>query len=159
MATNTIIILWSGKNTHHNAPHSGFPHCTEGFHWPPVASDRPMFILHTKYLMHCMHCLSHVHRKHTMVSLRPSLQTHLGHIHTYTHTRCRRGSLLRCDNWPIDLDEHICGRINRRTFWPCRPLSTARNTHTHTCTRLYRMLVLWNLPVVPSVHHVWCTSL
>ena len=46
-----------------------------------------------------------------------------------TNDKYCKGSLLRCDNWRIDLDEHIRSRINQliatdcRTFW-CRPLST-----------------------------------
>ena len=50
------------------------------------------------------------------------------------HWYCR-DSLLRCDNWEIDLDEHTHSRINQsiatdnRTFWPCTPSSTAYKTH------------------------------
>ena len=49
---------------------------------------------------------------------------------TETNWYCR-GSLLRCDNWWIDLDEHIGSRINQsiatdcRMFRPRRPLSAA----------------------------------
>ena len=47
------------------------------------------------------------------------------------HVCSPRGLLLRCDNWQVDLDEHIHSRINQsistdcRMFRPRRPLSTA----------------------------------
>ena len=47
----------------------------------------------------------------------------------------RRGSLLRCDNWQKDLDEHMRSRIsqsmttNCKTFQPLSPSSSAYKTH------------------------------
>ena len=42
----------------------------------------------------------------------------------------RRGSLLRCDNWWIDLDEHIHSRINQSIATDCRTFQPQRLSST-----------------------------
>ena len=59
---------------------------------------------------------------------------HLTFIKLEMKSWYRRGSLLRCDNWQIDLVEQICSRINQaiatdcRTFRERRPSSAAYKT-------------------------------
>ena len=64
-----------------------------------------------------------------------------GRLGNHSVSWYRRGSLLRCDNWQIDLDEHMRSGINQamttncKTFQPLSPSSSAYKTH-------YRLLLL-----------------
>ena len=59
----------------------------------------------------------------------------------YADVYCR-DSLLHCDNWQIDLDEHACNRsiaTDCNTFWPRWPSSTA--SYKTLCTQLTNVYV------------------
>ena len=59
----------------------------------------------------------------------------------YADVYCR-DSLLHCDNWQIDLDEHACNRsiaTDCNTFWPRWPSSTV--SYKTLCTQLTNVCV------------------
>ena len=74
------------------------------------------------------------------------------------------GSLLRCDNWRIDLDEHIRSRINQliatdcRTFW-CRPLSTWWRPAWPTCPAIidnnWWLILLYTYLIINIYSQKW----
>ena len=67
------------------------------------------------------------------------------------------GSLLRCDNWRMDLDEHIRSRINQsiatdcRTFRPYRPSLTGYKTVAKNC-----FVCSWRKPMWPKSPAISC---
>ena len=51
-----------------------------------------------------------------------------GELGNHSVSWYRRGSLLRGDNWQIDLDEHIHSRINQAMAMNCRTFRPLQNS-------------------------------
>ena len=51
------------------------------------------------------------------------------HTYAHTHDDMVEATSLRCDNWRIVLDEHVCSKINQSIATDCRMFQPRRPTY------------------------------
>ena len=133
----SLYYSWLDLST--SVPHPTPTACSYVFCPPPLSPS--LSILPCNSAAHCLYCsftspslLPAMQLPFFIISLQPSLPSFSVtlpspfHLHTPSQWYCR-GSLLRCDNWQVDLDKQIRSRINLsiandcRTLWSCKPSS------------------------------------